>query len=179
MILPIGLAEAPILGLLALIALSLITLVSLALRSLTKQSDTTSETLTRQVSELNGQLKEALRRSDEAWKDALLARLETERLRHELAEAREDLSQVQVHNQALQAERDAALTKVRELESHNEALRVEVARMEAHLNGLQQRILDLEHRLYKEGAAPTLDDSSPVSRGQSITEIHRGRPDPG
>src|SRR5687767_8016204 len=92
------LANAPILGLLGIIALSLITLVGIAVRALADQGDTTSDALSKQVSELNGQLKEALRRSDAAWRDALIARLETEHLRNELNQAQEDLETVQKEN---------------------------------------------------------------------------------
>lgn len=156
------LANAPLLGLLSVIALALITLVGVAIRAITEQSDTTSDALSKQVSEMSLQLREALRRADEAWKEALASRLETKEIRSELDDTQEKLEQVSQQNSELRIERDVALERVTHLEKQNQELKQEVLRLQEEIKKLEERLAQFETTFHHQRMALPITPDEPL-----------------
>jgi multidrug efflux pump subunit AcrB len=134
------LANAPILGLLAVIALSLITLVGMQFASSRKQSEalvnmmlkqgeSTSDTLRDEVMQLRGQIQEQSRMLRSATEDAIRAKLEAGRLQVLYEDAVQDRQSIEKERDE---EREARIKMDREIKALKKYVKLLVDVMREH-----------------------------------------------
>lgn len=131
------LANAPILGLLAVIVIILLLLLGLAIRLMIQQGNDTSETLQREVDRLNGRLDETTRRLDQALDRAIRAEYELAQVRGRLEDVLRDLDASTDRNQDLEAERDLWRQQSEGWERKFKALKAEIASTKRRVKQLE------------------------------------------